>query len=254
MSLTYLGHSAFKFSLPGACLYTDPYFQDPVDWSRLEKGDVVLLSHGHFDHGVLLTPRLYEAWKCQFVGPRRLVQWMTRKYRRRIPSEAFIALDAGESTRVCGIKVAAIPALHPLTRLGKTILTLFARSSAPGNPVNGYYFDRYYHAGDTIYSPAIAESLKGKPVETACIPIGGKYKVASPAEAIRIAEEINASRLVPMHWQPLVEQVPFRYKPSDLLRLAATARTKVTIHPLAVGEVLEELESASRELRDGTRD
>lgn len=247
MSLTYLGHSAFKFALPGACLYTDPYFQDPVDWRRLDKGDLVLFSHGHFDHGVLLAPQLWEAWQCQFVAPTALVRWMARKYRRKIPPQAFTPLDQGETTNLRGVTITAVPAHHPLTRLGKTILALFARSSAPGNPVNGYYFEGYYHAGDTIYTPAIREALKGRAVHTACLPIGGKYKVASPQEAIRIAEEIGASKLVPMHWQPLMEQVPFRYRPSDLLRLAEGSRSAVAICPLAVGEVLEGPEVAAPE-------
>ncbi len=239
MSLTYLGHSAFKFALPGLCIYTDPFFRDPVDWTRLQKGDIVLLSHGHFDHGVLLVPDLWQSWRCQFVAPRQLVQWMQKKYSRKVPADAFIPLGHGESTTISGLQVTAIPAHHPLNRLGKTILSLFARSSAPGNPVNGYFFDRYYFSGDTIYTPAIAQALKGKVIETACLPIGGKYKVASPQEALRIAEEIGAARLVPMHWQALMQQVPFRYQPSDLVRLAKSSGTKVQICPLAIGETLE---------------
>src|SRR5262249_20107239 len=143
------------------CVYTDPYFKDPVDWTKLAKGDLVLLSHGHFDHGVLAVPELYEAWRCKFVAPRTLVQWMTKKYRRRIPSDAYISLNAGETASIGGVSITATPAHHPLTRLGKTILTLFARSSAPGNPVNGYYFDGYYFSGDTIYTPVIAQALEG---------------------------------------------------------------------------------------------
>lgn len=239
MSLTYLGHSAFKFDLPGLCLYIDPYFKDPVDWTRLEKGQVVLFTHGHFDHGVLMAPELWQSWQCKFIGPKVLMRWMARKYRRTIPAEALISLSEGESVEMGKVKISAIPAHHPLNRLGKTILTFFARSSAPGNPVNGYFFEGYYHSGDTVYSPLIAEALKGKEIHTACLPIGGKYKVASPQDALKIAEEIKAKRLVPMHWQPLMEQVPFRYKPSDLLKLAKLTGTSVEICPLAIGEVLE---------------
>ena len=252
MSLTYLGYCAFKFELPGLCLYTDPYFKDPVDWTRLKKGQVVLLSHGHFDHGVLMAPELWQAWRCQFVGPKALMQWMARKYRRRIPADALIALNEGESVSMGGVKITAIPAHHPTTRLGKTLLALFARSSAPGKPVNGYYFEGYYHSGDTVYWPHIAQALKGKPVHTACLPIGGKYKVASPQDALRIAEEIGAGTLVPMHWQPLVEQVPFRYQPSDLVKLAGSTGTKVKVRPLAIGEVLDLSGDQHKELRDGS--
>lgn len=239
-SLTYLGHSAFKYRLNGLVIYTDPYYQEPVDWKRLEKGDVVLFTHGHFDHGVMMAPKLYEAWKCKFVAPRALVAWLTRKYRRWIPADAFIPIDHGETVQIGDVKIYAVPALHPMTRLGKTIMALFMRSRAPGNPVNGYFFNGYYQSGDTIYTPDIAARLKGRTVHTACLPIGGKYKTANPQEALRIAEEIGAKRLVPMHWQPLVEQVPFRYQPSHLVKLAKTTGTKVEVTPLAIGEVLED--------------
>lgn len=239
MSLTYLGHSAVRFQIANLSIYVDPYFRDPVDWTKLPKGDLVILSHGHFDHGVLATLQLWEAWNCSFLGPRELIAWMLRKHRKTIPRQFFIALAHNQTTDFKGMNIKAVPAHHPVNRLGKTILTVFARSSAPGKPVNGYFFGGYYHAGDTIYLSAIAESLKGLNVHTACLPIGGKYGVAAPREALRIAEEIGAQRIVPMHWQPLVEQVPFRYQSSDLVRLGKTTKTKVSICALAIGEVLE---------------
>lgn len=239
MSLTYLGHSAVQFQVQDLTIYVDPYFKDPVDWTTLPKADLVILTHGHFDHGVLLSVQLYEAWKCKFLAPRTLVQWMQRKYKRKIPADSFISIAHGETVQFNGLAITAIPAHHPVNRMGKTILRLFARSSAPGKPVNGYYFNGYYHAGDTIYTAAIPEALANKPIHTACLPIGGKYGVASPAEALKIAEQIGAARIVPLHWQALVEQVPFRYQSSDLVKLAKDSTTRVAICPLAIGELLE---------------
>lgn len=239
MSLTYLGHSAVQFQVNDLTIYVDPYFKDPVDWTTLPKADLVILTHGHFDHGVLLSVQLYEAWNCSFLAPRTLIQWMQRKYKRKIPADAFIPIAHGETVQYKGLAISAIPAHHPVNRMGKTILRLFARSSAPGKPVNGYYFDGYYHAGDTIYTAAIPEALANREIHTACLPIGGKYGVASPAEALKIAEQIGATRIVPLHWQALVEQVPFRYQSSDLVKLAKDNATKVMICPLAIGELLE---------------
>lgn len=227
-----------RFDVSGLSVYVDPYFTDPVDWTKLPKGDIVLFSHGHFDHGVLMAAKLYDAWKCQIVGPKPLVRWMTRKYRRRIPADKLVALDHHETLTFKDLKITAVPAHHPLNRVGKTIMTLFARSSAPGKPVNGYYFDGYFHSGATIYSSAVVDALKGLDIHTACIPIGGKYAIASPKEALRIAEEIGARRLVPMHWQPLLDQVFFRYQSSDLIRLARQTQTKVEVCALAIGEIL----------------
>lgn len=232
-----------RFDVSGLSVYVDPYFNSPVDWTKLPKGDIVLFSHGHFDHGVLTAANLYDAWKCHFVGPKNLIRWMARKYKKRIPADKLLALDHHESLTFKNLKITAVPAHHPLNRVGKTIMTIFARSSAPGKPVNGYHFDGYFHSGATIYSASLVEALKGVSIHTACVPIGGKYAIASPKEALRIAEEIGAQRLVPMHWQPLLDQVFFRYQSSDLIRLAKQSQTKVEVCALAIGEVLN-LETA----------
>ncbi len=239
MSLVYLGHSAISLEVKGLNIYIDPYFCDPVNWQKLPPGNMILLSHGHFDHGVMMVDELYKAWRCPIVGPKKLIRWLARKYKKTIPVKSFVPLNANQSTTIKGIKITAVPALHPLNRLGKTILTVFARSAAPGQPVNGYYIDGYYHGGDTIYSVDIVKALKNLPVHTACLPIGGKYGVAAPKEALRLAEDIGAQRLVPLHWQALVQQIHFKYKPSDLQKLAKEKKTAVKIFPLAIGEVLE---------------
>jgi len=238
LNLVYLGHSAVRFEVKGLNIYVDPYFSDPVNWQKLPPGNMILFSHGHFDHGVMMAEKLYQAWKCPIVGPRNLIRWLARKYKKTIPIKSFVPLNHNQSTNVQGIKITAVPALHPLNRLGKTILTLFARSAAPGQPVNGYYFEGFYHAGDTIYTDEIVKALKDLPVHTACLPIGGKYAVAAPKDALRLAEEIGAERLIPLHWQALQQQIHFRYKSSDLVHLAKEKSTKVDIYPLAIGEIL----------------
>jgi L-ascorbate metabolism protein UlaG (beta-lactamase superfamily) len=247
LNLTFLGHSAVKFEIGSLCIYTDPYLQAPVDLAKLPKADLVLFSHGHFDHGALMARKLYDTWGCTFAGPRPLMNWLAK--RRKIPAEKLISIDHHETINFQGLDITAIPAHHPLNRLGKTIMALFSRSSAPGKPVNGYYFAGYYHAGATIYTPLIAECLENKEVHTAILPIGGKYATAKPAEALRIAEEIKAARLVPMHWQPLKDQVFFRYQSSDLLKLAKDTNSKIDVRALAIGEVLAAADNVT-ELRE----
>jgi L-ascorbate metabolism protein UlaG (beta-lactamase superfamily) len=238
LNLTFLGHSAVKFEVDSLCIYVDPYLMPPVDIDSLKPACLVLYSHGHFDHGALMAGKLYERWQCHFAGPKNLIKWMARKYRGKIPADKLIVINHHESIHFQGLEITAVPASHPLNRLGKTIMALFARSKAPGKPVNGYYFAGFYHAGATIYTPAICDALQGKMVHTALLPIGGKYATASPDQALQIAEEINASRLVPLHWQPLKDQVFFRYQSSDLVKLAKSKNSPVDIKALAIGELL----------------
>jgi L-ascorbate metabolism protein UlaG (beta-lactamase superfamily) len=246
LSLTYLGHSAVLLEIDRAKIYIDPYILEPVELRKLPKADLVIFTHGHFDHGALMAGKLFEMWRCKFLGPRPLIAWMHRKYRKVIPRDAYSWINAGDTTEFKDITITAVPAYHPLNRLGRTLLRLFSRSSAPGKPVFGYYIDGYYHSGDTVYASVIPQALKGMNVHTACLPIGGKYATASPAEALKLAEEIGARRLVPLHWQPLLQQVHFRYQPSDLVRLAKTSASKIQICPLAIGEVLELADKATK--------
>lgn len=238
LNLTYLGHSAICFEVKGINIYVDPYLTDPVDVSKLAKGHLVLLSHGHFDHGAQMASELYDRWGCQFAGPPNLMKWMQKKFKSSVPKESFLNIEAGKSIYYGDVKIQAIPAHHPINRLGKTLMAIFARSKAPGKPVVGYYFEGYYHSGATIYTEKIKTALKDLPVHTACLPIGGKYATATPGEALEIAENIGARRLVPMHWQPLLDHIFFRYQPSDLIRLAKESGTKIDIKALAIGESL----------------
>ena len=51
MKITYLGHSCFSFeSESGVKLITDPYTRVGYELPQGLTADVVLTSHGHFDH------------------------------------------------------------------------------------------------------------------------------------------------------------------------------------------------------------
>src|SRR3990167_6110584 len=55
--LTWYGHAAFKLTTPsGKVLLIDPWLTNPAnkngkeDLAKLEKADLILITHGHFDH------------------------------------------------------------------------------------------------------------------------------------------------------------------------------------------------------------
>ncbi len=239
LHLTFYGFSCFKLETKGKIIYFDPYLKYVHKIDSLAKADLIVFSHGHFDHGALMLKNLYKHWMCPILASGDLVKWMKRKYKRYIPSDNYLIADYNETVNFEGNEITAIPAYHPLNRLGKTIFALHTRSRTPGKPVNGYYINGFYHSGDTKYTSAIAESLAGKIVKAACLPIGGKYAVANPGEAIQIATEIGAPSIIPMHYHPLIQQVPFRYQPSHLVKLVKSQGLNLKILPLAIGETVE---------------
>ena len=55
ISITWLGHATFIITTPGGKrIVTDPWLEGnpvcPPDMKKIDKADVILLSHGHFDH------------------------------------------------------------------------------------------------------------------------------------------------------------------------------------------------------------
>ncbi len=55
LSITWLGHASFKMDTPGGkTLYLDPWLEEnpscPKDHKKVEKCDLILITHGHFDH------------------------------------------------------------------------------------------------------------------------------------------------------------------------------------------------------------
>ncbi len=55
LSITWLGHSTFIITTPGGKrIVTDPWLEGnpacPADRKRIDKADLILLSHGHSDH------------------------------------------------------------------------------------------------------------------------------------------------------------------------------------------------------------
>ena len=71
------------------------------------------------------------------------------------------------------------------------------------------------------------------------LPIGGKYGIANPQEALQIATEIQSPCLIPVHYHPLINEVPFRYQPSSLERLIQKSQSEIKAIPLAIGEMFE---------------
>ena len=55
LSITWLGHATFIITTPGGKrIVTDPWLEGnpacPADRKRIDKADLILLSHGHSDH------------------------------------------------------------------------------------------------------------------------------------------------------------------------------------------------------------
>src|SRR5919106_1951994 len=237
-SLTWLGHASFLIRLDGRTILTDPFlsrhaspippfgperFAPPgLTPAQLPPIDILLLSHNHYDHLDLPTIEALPAKEhTQVLVPLRLGPYFTSRGFGRVRE-----MDWHDQAVVAGIEVISLPAIHFSKR------TLFDRNRTlwAGYAVQSSR-KRLLFAGDTGYGPMFPQlGRNARPFDTALLPIGayeprllmGAVHV-NPEEAVQIGRDLNAGRLVGMHWGTiqLTEEPPF--EPPGRFRAAARA-------------------------------
>jgi N-acyl-phosphatidylethanolamine-hydrolysing phospholipase D len=230
-SLTWIGHSTFLVRMDGVTFLTDPMFSDrasPVSFAgprrlvppgvpldALPAVDFVLLSHDHYDHADAQSVKQLAVRGATFVVPLGLGEWV-----RRFGGTA-LELDWWQQLELNGIRIHAVPAQHFSGRsLGGRDRRLWTGWVVTGST------RRFYHAGDTGYSPdfAIIGERLG-PIDLAVVPIGAYLPTATmhfvhttPEEALHVGLEVRARHIVAMHFgtfdladEPL-DQPPQRFR------------------------------------------
>ncbi len=184
-SLAWLGHSGFRLGVGRASVYIDPY--------RVPEGappaDLILITHGHYDH---FSPQDVERLSTRdtwLVGPAAVAERVSGQVHSIAPGEQM----EGEPVR--GLHVGAVAAYNTSKR------------DADGRPFHpreagGVGFElnvrgeRLYHSGDTDVIPEM-DGVTG--VDVALLPVSGVY-VMTAEEAAEAARRIQPRVAVPMHW------------------------------------------------------
>jgi L-ascorbate metabolism protein UlaG (beta-lactamase superfamily) len=184
-SLEWLGHSGFRIRVGKAVVYIDPY--------RVPDGappaDLILITHGHYDH---FSPQDVERLSGKgtwLVGPAAVAERVSGRVHSIAPGEAL------DDELVRGVHVAAVAAYNTSKRDG---------DGKPFHPREagwlGYELnvrgERLYHSGDTDVIPEM-DTVTG--VDIALLPVSGVYVMTAP-EAAEAARRIQPRVAVPMHW------------------------------------------------------
>jgi L-ascorbate metabolism protein UlaG (beta-lactamase superfamily) len=178
-NIQWLGQSSIKISAEKTIVYVDPWkIRQP------EPADMVLITHGHFDH---MSPDDIDRVSkpgTVVVAPTDCAEKIGKGTR---------AVKPGDTVAIGGVSAEAVPAynvnkdFHP-----------------PGNRWVGYVITiggrRIYHAGDTDFIP---EMEKLRDIDVALLPVGGTYTM-DPQEAAMAANVIRPKVAIPFHYGSVV--------------------------------------------------
>lgn len=183
-SIEWLGHSGFRIDAGQATIYIDPY--------RINGGptaDLILVTHGHYDHYSPQDVERVSGEHTWLVAPPAVAERATGRVSSIVPGQQL------ELEPVPGVEVAAVAAYNTSKRDedGRPFHPREAGCVGFDLNVSG---ERLYHAGDTDVIPEM-DSVVG--VDVALLPVSGTY-VMTAGEAAEAARRIQPAVAVPMHW------------------------------------------------------
>mgnify|MGYP001056869091 CR=1 FL=1 len=201
LAITWLGQAVFIYRFPqGLLVCVDPYLSYAASGGKTRErllpilippsqinADIVITTHDHTDHFDEHTLRpLAERSETIFVGPSSCREhWLGMA----MPGERFLRLDRGESLEVAGAKLTAVRAEH----------TSGNREDAIGVIIeaDGY---RAYQVGDSEYSEALVESVRGLQPDLLAVPINGRLGNMDARQAALLTQAVQPRAVIPMHY------------------------------------------------------
>ena len=210
VEVTWLGQAAFRIVTPtGKVIVTDPWLRTnpltPPEFKKLEvfgKIDVLLLSHGHFDH-MADAPALAQMYDVPLRAPGDLAQSaMTLGI---LPAKLLPRMNKGGTIEPApGIKVTAVHAEHSSVLVWRNPAT-DKDETHPGGEAVGWIIElengfRIYHAGDTaVFGDMKYIGERYKP-DLALVPIGGNFTMDPADAAWAVNELLRPKAVIPMHY------------------------------------------------------
>jgi len=206
--LTWYGHSTYKIVTPsGKTVLIDPWLDNPVnpngkkDIEALDSVDLILATHGHFDHVADATKIAENNPTAMLVSTLELGKAMVKHM--KFPEGQFnmgtAGFPGGEISLLDGeVKVGFVPAIH-----GGSVEVdggdLKEAGIAVGFVVSIKNGPRFYHTGDTdLFSDMKLVNEFGK-IDAMMVCIGDRFTMG-PERAAEAVKLVNPKMTIPMHY------------------------------------------------------
>ena len=183
LQITFIGHGTLMFAFGGKVIHVDPVSRE-ADYAKMEKADLILITHEHHDH---LDPQAIGLVRTEktFIVLTEMCATMV---------DGGVVMKNGEVRKLQGLTIEAVPAYN------------LVHMRSPGVPFhpkgvgNGYIITfgekRVYVAGDTENIP---EMKKLKNIDVAFLPMNLPYTM-TPEMVADAAKAFKPAILYPYHY------------------------------------------------------
>ncbi len=230
VEVLWLGHSTTRItSVEGKVIVIDPFLKkNPVvpakyrDLKALGKVDLILITHGHFDHARDL-PELAKLTGARVVGIWEYVLGLVSL--GILDADKVITLSTGGTIMPLGrgIKIHMVPAEHS-SSIDMEILGLKGTAAdsskfLPGGMAVGFVVElengfKIYHSGDTGVFGDMALIHEFYRPDLAMVSIGGHFTMDPKGAAYAISKLIKPKQVIPIHYGtfPVINRTPAEFK------------------------------------------
>jgi L-ascorbate metabolism protein UlaG (beta-lactamase superfamily) len=205
-TFTWHGHACVEVRTPGGLtLLFDPWFGNPKSdraAADVDACDVMLLTHGHFDHlgssgdgpveAIDIAERTRPAWPAMH----ELSLWLAGRLKKA--ADGVVGMNQGGTVDARGVKVTMVPAVHSAGDVfgDSTPVYLGAPVGFVVELENGF---RFYCSGDTTVFADMRLIAELYAPELAILPIGGHFTMG-PREAAMAVEMLGVHHVLPVHY------------------------------------------------------
>jgi L-ascorbate metabolism protein UlaG (beta-lactamase superfamily) len=207
LSLTWLGHAAFRFDTPGGKrIYLDPYLDNPKcpgSEKKPERVDLIAITHGHDDH-VGATVELFKRFGCPVIAQVELRGWLAGQ---GLPADMSQAPNKGGTVEWEDIKITLTDANHSSSGYENDTFVYLGESCGLVFEFEDGY--TVYVAGDTNVFGDMQLIARIYQPDVAILPIGDHFTMG-PREAAVALELLGVQTCIPSHWGtfPLLTGTP----------------------------------------------